>query len=138
VIAFGLLPLANLIIFYCLLTKEDEDMWDTDPNQYISAHEDKEGYDYSIRDISLRTFSNIIEKYKNDAVQIIMVIIDSLIFHNDKSDVKKIYNNMITSGNFFCFLRDSAGLCAEKFEGVRFLEFDEPKFIGLFPGRRKV
>lgn len=102
-IAFGLLPLANLIIFYCLLTKEDEDMWDTDPNQYISAHEDKEGYDYSIRDISLRTFSNIIEKYKNDAVQIIMVIIDSLIFHNDKSDVKKIYNNMITSGNFFCF-----------------------------------
>ena len=56
-----------------------------------------EGFDYNIRDISLRTFSNIIEKYKNDAVQIIMVIVDSLIFHNDKSDVKKIYNNMITA-----------------------------------------
>lgn len=98
VIAFGLLPLANLIIFYCLMTKEEIDMWHTDPNQYIATKEDiMDCYDYNIRDISLKTFSNIIEKYKNDAIQIIMVVIDSLIFQNDKSDVKKIYNNMISS-----------------------------------------
>jgi len=80
------------------MTKDDENLWDTDPNQYISQREEiNDGFDYNIRDITLKTFSNIIEKYKNDAIQIIMVIIDSLIFHNDKSDVKKIYNNMITS-----------------------------------------
>ena len=80
------------------MTKEDQDLWHTDPNQYIASKDDiLDCYDYNIREISLKTFSNIIEKYKNDAIQIIMVIIDSLIFQNDKSDVKKIYNNMISS-----------------------------------------
>jgi hypothetical protein len=76
---FGILPLAKIVANYALMRKEEEDIWSSDPNQYIESDENEADL-WNMRNLALNFLSNLIERFGVDATKCIMCVIESILF----------------------------------------------------------
>lgn len=97
IISYGMIPLTKIICNYLLMRKEEEQMWVEDSNHYLANDEDEHD-NSSLRNLALSVFSNLIERFDEDAIESIMVLIDHLIFGGKGKDMKQMFFNLLKSG----------------------------------------
>ena len=97
IISYGMIPLTKILCNYLLMRKEEEHIWTNDWNHYLS-HEEEEHDVTSIRNLALNVFSNLIERFDEDAIKSMMVLIDHLIFGSKEIDMKNMFLDLLSKG----------------------------------------
>lgn len=97
IISYGMIPLTKIICNYLLTRKEEEQMWTEDSNHYLANDEDEHD-NSSLRNLALSVFSNLIERFDEDAIESIMLLIDHLLFGSKDKDMKAMFFNLLKSG----------------------------------------
>lgn len=87
-LSFGILPLVKIVSNYALMRKEEEEIWQHDPNQYLESDEN-EGDFWNMRNIALNFLSNLIERFGTDAIKGIMCVIENMLFGGDTGEDKR-------------------------------------------------
>lgn len=97
IMSYGMIPLTKIICNYLLMRREEQQMWFEDSNHYLSNDEDEHD-NSSIRNLALSVFSNLIERFDEDAIKSIMVLIDHLLFGSKEQDLRLMFFNLLNSG----------------------------------------
>lgn len=90
IISYGLAPVTQILTNYLLLTADECSSWHHHFNQYI-ADDDNE-YDMgNLKAAVTQALFTLVELYEDDAVKMMMAVIDTLLFNYQEKDMKSLF-----------------------------------------------
>lgn len=90
IISYGLAPVTQILTNYLILTADECTSWHHHFNQYI-ADDDNE-YDMgNLKAAVTQSLFTLVELYEEDAVKMMMAVIDTLLFNYQEKDMKSLF-----------------------------------------------